>query len=119
MEIKLLEIRDRGTTVPAMAIRLLGRDEAERWLLDRAGYYGPRAEPTAAEPYVLLTKLVDDLQTQYAPFHWRPAAARTMPVAHRHVIEHWREVSSGDVVDVEFILGERSEPKVSERLVRS
>ena len=38
-----------------------------------------------------------------------------MPVAHNYIIEHWHELKDGDVVDVQFILGETKAPKVSER----
>jgi len=46
----------------------------------------------------------------------RRSLARTMLEAHRHVAAHWNELQSGDVVDVEFILGETAAPKVSERV---
>jgi hypothetical protein len=39
-----------------------------------------------------------------------------MPVARNHIIDHFEALSDGDVVDVEHILGETTEPKVSERL---
>ncbi len=42
-----------------------------------------------------------------------------MPVAHHYIIEHWAELSDGDVVDVEFILKETTVLKVSERDERS
>jgi hypothetical protein len=34
--------------------------------------------------------------------------------AHHWIIEHWDELKDSDVVDVEFILGETQQPKVSE-----
>lgn len=36
MEVKTLEIRDRTTFIPALAIRLGPRDERDRWLCERA-----------------------------------------------------------------------------------
>jgi hypothetical protein len=39
-----------------------------------------------------------------------------MQTAHVWLLEHFEQVAHGDVVDVEYILGERSAPKVSERL---
>lgn len=116
MEIKLLEIRDRGTTIPALAIRLFGRTEAERWLLERSGFSGPCAAIDAEEPYVVLMKLVSTMEAQYDPYSWRMENARTMPKAHLHLLSNWHTVATGDVVDVEFLLGERAEPKVSERM---
>jgi hypothetical protein len=34
-----------------------------------------------------------------------------MSTAHNFIAEHWAELNSGDVVDVEYILGETSAPK--------
>lgn len=65
------------------------------------------------EPYVILAKL-DGVEAQYDPFRW--PNFRTLGNAHQHIIEHWSELTSGDVVDVEFILGESKEPKQSERV---
>ena len=39
-----------------------------------------------------------------------------MQVAHRFVIDNWATIQSGQVVDVEFILGETKQPKCSERI---
>ncbi|KKL90716.1 hypothetical protein LCGC14_1901950, partial [marine sediment metagenome] len=41
---------------------------------------------------------------------------RTVAEAHRYVAAHWDELKSGDVIDVEFVLDETTEKKVSERL---
>ncbi len=41
---------------------------------------------------------------------------RTRCVAHNYVQEHWSELKDGDVIDVEYILGETQHPKVSEKL---
>ena len=41
---------------------------------------------------------------------------RTMPMAHSWIREHFDEIKDGDVVDVEFLAGVSSAPKVSERL---
>ena len=38
MNVKLLEIRDRATFIPAIAIQLGSRSEEERWLLSRSGH---------------------------------------------------------------------------------
>ena len=41
-----------------------------------------------------------------------------MREAHLWLENHWDEAKSGQVIDVEFLLGERAEPKESERLSR-
>jgi len=47
-------------------------------------------------------------------FDW-PSGNRTMRTAHEWLREHFDEIEDGAVVDVAFILGERVEPKRSER----
>lgn len=42
-----------------------------------------------------------------------------MPIAHCWIIRHFAELRDGDVVDVQFILGESAQPKVSERLLQN
>lgn len=114
MDIKLIEIRDKATFIPAMAIRLQSLRERELWLLRRAGY-GLRQlmGDTTLPPYIILCKL-DGVEAEYDPFQWRNR--RTLSTAHQYLIDHWDDVHSGDLLDVEFILGEVDKPKVSERL---
>jgi hypothetical protein len=50
----------------------------------------------------------------YDPYHW-PRDPRTKPYAHVYIEAHWHDLKDGDVIDVEFILGETTSPKVSER----
>ena len=102
MDTKLVEIRDRGTLVPALALRVSGRDG---WLFQRAGF--------GDQPLVYLIMLATE-QCQYDPYHWDNR--RTMGNAHHWIAEHWEELTSGAVVDVEFILGETAQPKRSEQL---
>lgn len=118
MEVKLFEIRDRGTFIPVMATRLIitgdvVQHDAEIYLLRRAGYAKEQILFRYAEPYVILTKL-DGVEAQYDPFSW--PNRRTMGTAHRHIIDLWSELRSGDVIDIEFILGETQTAKKSERL---
>jgi hypothetical protein len=117
MDVKLLEIRDRATMIPVMAVALIERNMAEQFLLRRAGFapenIGPAMDPVP-ERYVVLVMLTD-CDAEYDPFSW-DRHARTLPVAHQHIIRKWEEITSGDVIDVEYILGVTSEPKVSERL---
>jgi hypothetical protein len=113
MEIKLFEIRDRATFIPAMAIKLRNRTPEEFYLLRRAGFsaeqIGWREEDF--EPYIVLTRLVGG-EANYDAFSW---GNRTMQTAHLHMINYWSQLTSGDVIDVEFILSETTEMKKSER----
>lgn len=48
MIVKAIEIRDKGTFIPAVAIEMTpdpSQSENQRYLLHRAGYHGPN--PTA------------------------------------------------------------------------
>lgn len=115
MKAKVLEIRDRGTFIPMLCVDinpdevLFGRfDEGQRYLMRRVGY------PCDGRPNVVITPLAANGDPAWNdPHAW---GARTFPVAHDYIIDHWPELKDGDVVDVEFILGETKAPKKSERL---
>ena len=112
MTIKTLEVRDRGTFIPVLCVDMNpspGESEARRYLLRRCGY------PCDGRPNVLLTRLDGDGQATNDPYGWT-GSARTIPQAHNYIIEHWNEIADGDVVDVEFILGNTTTVKESERL---
>jgi len=107
MEVKLFEVRDRGTFIPVIAIRLGSRNEAERYLLSRAGY---GQEKDAQQEYVLYAGL-EEYQMQYDPHE---QTNRTRHVSHKYIGEHWEDLNSGDLIDVEWILGETNHKKQSE-----
>lgn len=107
MEVKILEIRDRGTFMPMMAIKLKAKNHEQEWLLERSGY------PPDFH-YVLLMDVAGGAGTMKCdPYQWN---SRTRKIAHLNIIENWDSLSDGDVIDVEFILEETSEKKRSERL---
>lgn len=111
MQVKLFEIRDRATFIPAMAVKLDGNcSDQEDWLLRRAGYGSCNS---ADRNYVYLTHLSEGT-TQYDPYRWG-SCSRTMTSAHRYILDHFDELTPGQVIDVEFILGESTTPKKSER----
>lgn len=113
MTVKLFEIRDRATFIAVMAVHLHTDDVKEYRLLRKAGYADSQISGRldADEPYIVLCKL-DGVEANYDPFCW--PNQRTMGTAHRHIIEEWFRLQSGDVIDVEFILGESAVPKPSE-----
>jgi hypothetical protein len=85
-------------------------NDAQLFLMRRCGY------PCDGEPNILITKLTADGSPAWNdPYGW---GGRTYPVAHDFIIRHWTELADGDVIDVEFILGETSQPKHSENLAR-
>ena len=134
METKLIEIRDKGTFIPAIAVALTVaeakpgftaesyRGDAptdterylkEQYLLRRAGYSADRIRHYASEPYILLTDLTGGRPCNYDAFDWTD---RTWHFVHVYLDANWSKVRSGDVIDVEFILNETDTPKTSERL---
>jgi hypothetical protein len=72
MTIKLFEIRDKGTCIPAMAIRVSGDDG---WLMRRAGF---------KSPMIYLVALATE-RAAYDPYNW---GNRTMKGAHLFIAEH-------------------------------
>lgn len=111
MTAKLFEIRDVGTFIPALAIRLDPSCEADRYLLARAGF---GREPDDQAGYVMLTTLSGGSgSAQCDPYEWG-GGNRTMHYAHKHICENFDSLDSGSVVDVQFILGETATPKQSE-----
>ncbi len=108
MTTKTLEIRDKGTFIPVIAIQTMAADEAEEYLLNRAGFRQSLC--------VILCRLEcsgTERNASYDPYAW---GGRTYPVAHQYIADHFADLESGDVIDVQFILGETASPKISERL---
>lgn len=103
---KTIEIRDEGTHVPVLAIQMLAENEiAAYYIHERCGH--PRDGSG-----IVVMRLADHKAT-VDPYEW---GGRTMPTAHHYIYEHFADLKDGDVVDVQFILGETTEPKKSERL---
>lgn len=103
MTVKTLDIRDRATSIPVLAIQCSAVDG---YLFAHAGFGSEEFLPW---PYLILLKL-DGMEAQYDPFKW-DTGGRTLKVAHNHLVEHFSDFSDGDVVDVEFILKETDTPK--------
>jgi hypothetical protein len=103
---KAFEIRDRATFIPVLATKLLGTNEGNRYLLRRAGF-------GQDYPLIAVTHL-ERFQSEYDPYKWNEFS-RTIFEAHKYIQEHFDDLNDGDVVDVEYILGEVKEPKKSER----
>lgn len=111
---KLFEIRDRGTFLPIMATKLMPcldnayEAKRERYLLSRTGFRN--------DEFVMLCKINAEGfrgDASYDEFTWN---SRTLAQAHSYIIKNWFALKSGDVIDVEFILGETSMPKQSEQV---
>lgn len=108
METKAFEIRDKGTFIPAVGVLMVPDAMPEVYLLRRAGY-------GIDQRLVLLARMDANgiaHQASYDPYGW--GMARTMAQAHLYIQEHWNELRTGAVIDVEFILSETCTPKESE-----
>ena len=103
---KALEVRDEGTFIAVLAVDMQPANEGQRYLLRRCGY------ACDGRPNVIMTRLDGDGRATNDPYAW---GGRTYPVAHDYIIDHWAELADGDVVDVQWILGETAAPKRSER----
>ncbi len=101
-EIKYFQIRDVGTNIPAMAIRLDPSGWASCRIVNRAGY-GNEGD------YIILVSL-EGCETHYSPFEWG-INPRTMHIAHQEIIDNWEKYASGAVICVESVLGEIDKPK--------
>src|ERR1035438_7146136 len=99
MKTKILEIRDSGTFIPVMATAFSGEESP---LLRAAGY-------ARCEQYVIVVKL-NGIEAQYSAFNW-PNSSRTMREAHKYIEKNWKDIEDGDVIDVEFIIGESKTKK--------
>ena len=111
MKTKLLEIRDEGTCIPALAMRMRPETLAELIYFQRCGY-------TSGDGVVLMA--LRDQRATSDPYDW-PAIGfgrRTMPSAHLFIIEHFDELEDGDVVDVRVILTESTVPADPEILTK-
>ena len=110
MEVKCLEIRDEGTFIPVICIRPVPENGAQRYLLRRDGYRGDESERCV---------VMIDVQCRgvaYDPYAWNVGESRTKRYAHDYITTHWAVLKDGDVIDVEFILGESKQKKTSERI---
>ena len=106
MKAKVFEIRDSATFIPVLSVDINPGDADQLYLMRRCGY------PCNGEPNVILTRLSGDGQATNDPYAW---GDRTFSVAHDYIIKNWHSLNDGDVVDVQFILGETDKPKRSER----
>lgn len=108
MQVKIFEVRDRATFIPVICVRPVAGNSAQAYLLRRDGYKADESEHCV---------IMIDAQCRgvaYDPWDWNDA--RTKRTAHQYIQDHWDELEDGEVIDVQFILGETTDKKLSERL---
>lgn len=107
MKQKLIEIRDSGTCITAIAIKTEAANEFEEHFFGRGGW---------SNSNVVLIKCNGETRANYDPFDWRADGSRTMFEAHRYIVEHFDELEDYALVDVQYILGETDQIKKSDIL---
>lgn len=102
LETKFFEIRDTGTFIPAVGIKMdyKGKSPQECFLLKTSGYGHDN-------PLIMLV-LIEINACHYDCYEW---GDRTRQIAHKYIQENFDSLESGSVIDVEFILGETLKPK--------
>jgi hypothetical protein len=106
MVTKAFEVRDRMTFIPALAVKLESTDPVEIWIMWKGGYH-----PQANETFVVMVHLGRG-EGKIDAFEWKD---RTMSEAHKYVAKNFDKLKTGDIIDVEFILGETTVKKTTER----
>lgn len=104
VETKFFQVRDEGTHIPVLATRITVEVASDREMY-RAGW--------RTGDIVIFVMQLNNRECQYDPTEWSNGP-RTMPIAHRHILENWRLLNNHDVIDVEFILGETATKKGAE-----
>lgn len=107
IETKVLEIRDRMTCIPALAVMITGGPGDRRdHIVWRAGY-GP-------DGCVLLIHL-QTCESHYEPHEWNNGrGCRTMSTVHEHLQDNWAGISDGQLIDARALLCETDQPCESE-----
>lgn len=106
MKHKIFEIRDSGTMILVLCVDMNPSGTLERDALKRYGF------PCDGRPNILMTNLNADGHATNDPYGWHGSS--TFQAAHMHIIDNWKTLRTGDVVDVEFIRGVTEAPKKSE-----
>lgn len=99
MNIKIFEVRDRMTFLPLVAVKVKHTPQ-EGHMLIRTGWIDE-------EPIFIF-----DLQAEHVHFE---CYDRTRGVALKYIKDNWDTLVGGEVIDIEFLLGETTEKQRSER----
>lgn len=102
MKSKFFEVRDVGTCIPIVAVKTLGDNFQEQLFYDKGGW---------SQDTVIILQMNEYLSCSYDSFNWD---SRTMKVAHQYIEENFDNLQNFDVIDVQYILGETAQKKVSE-----
>lgn len=105
MNIKKFELRDRATYIPVIAIRAFDYDGfKESWFFGSSGYRSGD---------VLLIPIQAPWLSSRCSEEQRGLNGRTLKFAHDYIEKNWTDLEDGQVIDVEYILGEKDSPSKS------
>lgn len=116
MQTKIIEIRDEGTYIPVLCVDMNpGPASGEEPYSVEWQYLKEQGYPCDGRPNILMTHLGAKGKATNDPYEWGDTTRAT---AHHYIIEHWPELEDGSVVDVQFITGQTSAPKIRQHLER-
>lgn len=116
--LKYVEIRDVGTTIPAVCFRpsaIYNYSGAFNPIVGKVVSYGLERTGYSRHNQCVVLMRLDDCRAKNDPYEWGNSS-RTMTAAHAWIDENFDRINHGDVVDVQFILGQTNTPKISEAL---
>jgi len=111
MDSKVFELRAPATIMVIMATRLEVFNEAERYLLSRSGFGRNNND---FKKYIMLQCL--DGGTSTASTDPYKHGIRELRIVHCYIYEMFDQLDDGQVLDIDFILGNTFEPKQPERI---
>ena len=103
MNTKMFEVRDSGTCIPVLALKMEASGLIEDRFMWRCGY--PR------DGSAVIVMELNNQKANVDPYAW---GGRTMPVAHNYIYDNFNQLNHGQVVDVRVILGEEEQPAEAE-----
>lgn len=105
MKFKILEVRDDGTHIPVMAIKMLAEDDVQAYYVHgRAGY------PRDGTGIIMME--LNHQKAHVDPYDWpNPRTG----AAHDYIYRHFDELTDGQVIDIRVVLGEAVDPVKSDR----
>ena len=109
LDTKMFEVRDSATRVPIIVCCVKGALFSERMMLRSAGW---GTDTILSDKLVFMLRA--DGEQGYTPIVLYNLNDRTFHVALKYISEHFDELHNGDVIDVEFILGETEIIKTAE-----
>lgn len=103
IDFKLLEVRDMATNITVFTFATRSASPTEAYYFRREGY----------DTYAVLMGRLETAETHADPYKW--VDNNTLFAAHKYIAAHFDTLKTGDVIDVAYLNGRRSEPVQTER----